>query len=327
MRIAYDRRYNIGFFGLEKKWHPFDTQKFARAWKILGDTTGGRCEALRLSVPREIQDDELEAVHSADYIASLRQSTTVAKIVEVPMLAKFPGWTIDKLLLAPMRRASYGTLLAARAAFEHGLVFNLGGGFHHAKPMRGEGFCVYNDVAVAVALLRRDGLLADVARVAYIDLDVHQGNGVAHCFVDDPRTFLFDMFDPEIYPYGDTLARERIDCPVLLPRGCKGAEYLQMLRERLPGFLDSLCRSGQVGIAFYNAGTDIFTDDQLGDVACSASDVLERDLFVVEQLHTRGIPTVAVTGGGYSEASHQLIAATLVELCRKYGDNQAIDAE
>jgi histone deacetylase 11 len=312
MKIIYEAGYNFGIHGIEKRWHPFDTQKFRRAWKRIR-VYGSELLERRIRVSAEVAVDDLRLVHDADYLATLADKRAVARIVEVPQLGALPMWLLDRIVLRPMRRQTAGTIAAARAALSEGFVFQLGGGFHHAKPASGEGFCCYADAAIAVAVLRREGLLAADDRIACVDLDVHMGNGVAHCFADDRRAFLFDMFNSKIYPCLDFEARARLDCEVPVRSGCAGSTYLRLLRERLPPFLDSVGRSAPIRLAIYNAGTDIFVDDELGGLRCSADDVLERDMFVVEQLRTRGIPTVFVTSGGYSELSHRLIARSATE--------------
>src|SRR5690606_19831316 len=126
---------------------------------------------------------------------------------------------------------------------------NLAGGFHHAKPDRGEGFCIYNDIALATIAVRSERLIADNSRILYVDLDAHQGNGVSHAIQDDPRLFMFDMFHSTIYPAYDRSARERIDCPIPLPGNITDAGYMAELTTRLPGFVDSLNQMGAVALA------------------------------------------------------------------------------
>jgi histone deacetylase 11 len=116
--------------------------------------------------------------------------------------------------------------------------------------------------------------------------------------------------------------RERIDCPVPLPAHCTGTEYLRLLRVTLPGFLDSIRRTGRVALAVYNAGTDVFERDALGGLSLSATDVLARDLYVIEQLRVRSIPVVMLLSGGYSRESYRLVANTVVELLRLYGSGR-----
>jgi histone deacetylase 11 len=311
-RIAYDRRYNLGFPGAQRL-HPFDLRKYARAWKELRRSLGRGLAERRLAVDAAVTDEQLELVHTREYLNSLRQSAVIAQAIEVPGLRRAPLWLLERFLLTPMRWAVAGTIIAGRAALEHGgVVFNLGGGFHHAKPAGGEGFSIYNDIAVMVAALRREKRLTESGRIAYIDLDAHLGNGVAWCFHDDARLFHFDMHNGAIYPCADRRAVERVDCPLPLLPGCRGTEYLSLLGERLPPFLDSVGHSQRMELAIYTAGTDVLDGDQLGGLALSLDDVLERDLFVLRNLHERAIPTVVVTGGGYSAMCYQAIARMIL---------------
>jgi histone deacetylase 11 len=311
-RVVYHRRYNIGFYGLERL-HPFDSRKYGRAWRMLRHRFGSRLRALRVRPKRAASADELRLVHTQAYLDQLGDARYVADALELPVLRRLPGWMIDWHVLRPMRWATMGTILAARESLRHGLAINLGGGFHHARPAGGEGFCIYSDIGIAVASLRADGLLDASSRVAYIDTDAHQGNGVCHVFRDDASVFLFDIFNSRIYPCHDIEARQRIDCTVPITSACTEAEYLRALRDRLPGFLDSVGKS-PVGLAIYNAGTDVLSGDPLGGLCISAAAILERDLFVVGELRRRGIPTVLVTSGGYTRQSFQVIADSVGRL-------------
>lgn len=310
--VVYSRHYNIGLYGLERL-HPFDSRKYGRAWKLLRRHFGPALRQLHLRPDRAASRDELLLVHSADYLARLRDPQYVARALEVPQLRHLPGWAIDWHVLRPMRWATRGTTLAARAALDHGFVVNLSGGYHHAKPDRGEGFSIYADVAIAVASLRATGALGETDRVVYIDTDAHQGNGVCHAFMADNRVFIFDIFNARIYPMFDVEARKRIDCDVGITGDCTDNEYLRELRDRLPGFLDSACNS-RVGLGVYNAGTDVFAGDPLGGLNISASAIRERDLFVVGELARRRIPTVMVLSGGYTRQSYQLVADSVIPL-------------
>jgi histone deacetylase 11 len=263
-------------------------------------------------VAASVSDEQLGLVHTQEYLKSLRTSAVVAQAIEVPSLRRAPWWLLDRFVLQPMRWATAGAIIAANAAVEHGLAFNLGGGFHHAKPNAGEGFSIYNDIAVMVRALREGGQLTENSRVAYIDLDAHQGNGVAYCFRDDPRVFLFDMHNGAIYPILDIAARDRIDCLMPVRPGCRGGDYLKLLRDRLPPFLESVSRSARVGLAIYNAGTDVLDCDPLGGLALSMDDVLTRDCFVLKTLRERIIPTVVLTSGGYTPVSYQAIAQMIL---------------
>ncbi len=200
-----------------------------------------------------------------------------------------------------------------REALDHGLVVNLGGGYHHAKPEHGEGFSIYADVGIAVASLRQHNLIDVDVRIAYIDTDAHQGNGVCHTFMDDNRVFIFDIFNCHTYPALDVEARNRIDCDLGITSSCSDSQYMRELKSRLPGFIDSV-GNAPIGLAVYNAGTDVLAGDPLGGLNISASTIKERDLFVVGQLRKRGIPTIMVLSGGYTKQSFQLVADSVIAM-------------
>lgn len=313
LRVVYHPRYNLGFPGAQRL-HPFDLRKFSRAWHVLRKELGDRLSELHVPVDAPVSDELLLLVHTPEYLASLRQSAVVAKAIEVPALRRAPWWLLDRYVLEPMRWATAGSIAAGRAALESGLAFNLGGGFHHAKPAGGEGFSIYNDIAVMIGVLRREGRLAEDQRIAYIDLDAHLGNGVAWCLQDDPRLFHLDIHNGSIYPMGDRTAIRRVDCLLSVHPYCSGSEYLDLLNQRLPPFLDSVGRSAAVGLAIYNAGTDVLEGDPLGGLSLSLDDVLARDLFVLRTLRERGIPVAVLTSGGYSGASYQAIARTIIAM-------------
>jgi histone deacetylase 11 len=320
VRVVYHRRYNIGFFGLERL-HPFDSRKYGRAWALLKKQLGSDLLRCRIPVDRPVSDQELLSVHSPEYLASLKNSKTIATTLEMPSFGLFPSWLLRWRVLQPMRWATRGSVLGAQAALETGLAVNLSGGYHHAKPSSGEGFCVFSDAALIVRQLRADGLMQKSEKIAYIDLDAHQGNGVCHQFRDDADIFIFDMYNRDIYPREDYQARQRIDCNVPLSFNCIGAEYLRLLRDRLPPFLDSVSKSGTVKLAIYNAGTDVFAGDKLGGLCLSEDDVLARDLFVIRELWERRIPTVMLLSGGYSRQSYRLVAATVLELIKRHSSS------
>jgi len=316
LRLAYHPRYNLGFPGAQRL-HPFDLRKYARAWRELKSRLGPKLNDLHLPLAAQATDDQLSLVHAPDYLRSLKQSAVVATAIEVPALRRAPWWLLDRFALQPMRWATAGTIAAARAALDCGLAFNLGGGFHHAKPDRGEGFSIYNDIAIAVHTLRRENRLAPDSRIAYIDLDAHLGNGVAWCFCDDPNFFHFDIHNGAIYPTGDTVALNRVDCRLPLNPGCTGPEYQRILECQLPPFLDSISRSAPIALAIYNAGTDVLTGDPLGGLDLSLDDILTRDLYVVRSLRDRQIPTTILTSGGYTKHSYLAIAQTILALAKK----------
>jgi histone deacetylase 11 len=131
--------------------------------------------------------------------------------------------------------------------------------------------------------------------------------------MQDNRVFIFDIFNGRIYPMFDVDARYRVDCAIAITSACTDSEYMRELRNKLPGFLDSVGKS-PIALAVYNAGTDVFAGDPLGGLNISSSTIRERDLFVVGELRKRGIPTVMVLSGGYTKESYQLVAASVIGL-------------
>jgi len=213
-----------------------------------------------------------------------------------------------------MRWACAGTLLAGELALREGFAVNLSGGYHHAKPDRGEGFCVYSDIALLVAHLRSTGAIGSDSTVVYVDVDAHQGNGVCHCFLDDGTVAILDMFNQDIYPAYDEVARERINCPIPVESDCATDRYLSLLETGLVSFLDSISESSRPVLLIYNAGTDILRGDPLGLLAVSAEGIVRRDLLVARQARDRGIPLVMLLSGGYTNESHAIIANSVAAL-------------
>jgi acetoin utilization deacetylase AcuC-like enzyme len=185
--------------------------------------------------------------------------------------------------------ASGGTLLAARAALDLGLSGNLAGGTHHAFADHGEGFCVLNDVAIAVAKLRLEGA---IERAAIIDLDVHQGNGTAAIFEGTDEVFTFSMHGERNYP----TEKMRSDLDVPLKDGVEDVEYLDSLQRHLPTVLE---KAG-ADIAFYLAGVDVAAGDRYGKLKLSEEGIRARDRAVIETVRGRKVPLVIVLGGGYA---------------------------
>lgn len=311
--IVYSPHYDISFFGLERL-HPFDSRKYGRAWRELQRSCGQQLRERWVPVDRPANEQELLLAHTAEYLQKIRNARALAAALELPILNRAPVWLTWWRVVKPMLWAVRGTILAAEAAVKHGWAVNLSGGYHHAKPDRGEGFSLFNDIAIAIRQLRANGTIAGNARVAYVDLDAHQGNGVGHQFLDDREVFLFDMYNRQIYPAYDTVARQRIDCDLPLLQDCGGEEYLQKLRDRLPGFLDNVGRSQPIALGVYNAGTDVFTGDPLGGLSLTSDDIRERDLFVMNEFRSRNIPVVMLPSGGYTAESYRLIAASVAAL-------------
>ncbi len=318
MKIVYSPHYDIGFFGLERL-HPFDSRKYSHAWRCLQREFGARLRELHVKTDKPISREELLRVHSAEYLELLRRPKYVASALELPVVEKLPSWIIDRCILRPMRWGTKGTILATQAAISDGVAVNLSGGYHHTKPDQGEGFCIYADIGLAIDAARQTGAIGQEARVAYIDTDAHQGNGVCHTCIDDKRVFIFDIYNHTIYPCYDHIAQGRIDCHVRVHAGHTSDEYIAALTESLPGFLDSITNEQSVELAIYNAGTDVYEGDALGNLNVTTEHILERDLFVIDQLRQRNIPVAMLLSGGYSSESYRHVYESVRALVKRYG--------
>ena len=200
------------------------------------------------------------------------------------------GLPLSEALVRRGRAAVGGTVLSGRLALEHGLACNTAGGSHHAFADHGAGFCLFNDVAVAIRVLRREGL---IERTLVVDLDVHQGDGTAAIFRDEPETFTFSLHCEANYPP----AKETSDLDIGVPPGTGDAVYHSVLATHLPG----LVARHRPDIVFYNAGVDPHADDKLGRLALTDAGLAMRDRYVIETCRAAGVPTACVVGGGYAD--------------------------
>ena len=312
-KVVYSPGYDIRFWGLEKL-HPFDSCKYGRTWQALLNRFGDRLHNASITPASSATLDMLRTIHTEDYLNQLKRSHSVAKALELASLKFLPIGMLDRAVLQPMRLATMGTIIAARTALSSGIAINLSGGYHHASSDRGSGFCVYSDIAIAIALLRQSQRITNTDSIVIIDLDAHQGNGLARIFAEDRTVHILDMYNQQIYPH-DRQAAQRINCPLPLLSGTQDSEYLGKLQEQLPTFLQQIRRPK---IAFYNAGTDIYEDDPLGQLKVSQAGVLERDRFVFQTLMALRIPTVMVLSGGYTPTSYQLIVDSVADVLTIY---------
>lgn len=237
----------------------------------------------QIMVPDEVARSELERVHTHDYLDRLfgpGLSTEEQRLLGVP-------WSTR--LLRRSRLAVQGTLLAAEAALDEGRAGNLAGGTHHAFADHAEGFCVLNDVAVAIRSLQHQ---QRIERALVVDLDVHQGNGTAAIFAEDPRVFTFSMHGERNYPS----RKMRSSLDVGLPDGIDDAAYLQTLADHLPRLTERFSPE----IVFYLAGVDVAAGDRYGRFALSENGVRERERSILEWTRQLGVPLVITLAGGYA---------------------------
>lgn len=276
MRVFYSPYYfaDIG------ENHVFPIRKFELARdRLVAEKTLALAEIIE---PQPATIADVQLVHTADYVTRLRAGTLTAR--EVRRL----GLPWSKSLVRRSFLATNGTIQAAKYALQHGVASNLAGGTHHAFPDRGEGFCVLNDVAVAIRVLQKENL---AKRFLIVDLDVHQGNGTAFIFKDDDSVFTFSMHGAKNYP----LFKEPSTLDVELPDKIGDQEYLRILSQNLPGIF-----AFEPDIVFYLGGADPFENDKLGRMGLTMLGLKRRDEIVLEYANAHRIPTVTTLSGGYA---------------------------
>jgi acetoin utilization deacetylase AcuC-like enzyme len=278
MKCSYHEGYGIGLPAA----HPFPMSKYLLLKNRL--TADGLLAPRDMLEPEPIDIETAALVHTCDYLDKLQSSTLSAE--EQRRL----GLPWSQELWRRSRLAVGGTLRAARAALESGLAGNLAGGTHHAFADHGEGFCVINDVAIAISRLRAEGL---IERAAVVDLDVHQGNGTAAIFEGDKTVFTFSMHGERNYP----LAKMRSSLDVPLPDGTSDRDYLGALQRHLPAVLEQ----SRAEIVFYLAGVDVAAGDRYGKLSLTDEGIRLRERLVIEAVRDRGMPLVIVLGGGYAQ--------------------------
>jgi acetoin utilization deacetylase AcuC-like enzyme len=277
--------------------HRFPMEKYARLRaRVLED---GIVDGHRLHEAPAATWDELRLAHTAPYVHAVATGTLPP---EVQRRIGFP-WSPG--MVERSRRSAGATIAAARAALDEGIAANLAGGTHHAFSDRGEGYCVFNDVAVAARVLQRERL---VSRVAVVDCDVHQGNGTAAIFRDDPSVFTFSMHGAKNYPF----RKERSDLDVELPDGTGDEAYLAELRRHVPAVL----AAHRPDLVFYLAGADPYAGDRLGRLSLSFDGLHTRDRVVFACCLDARVPVAVVMSGGYAPEVDEIVrihAQTMAE--------------
>jgi acetoin utilization deacetylase AcuC-like enzyme len=277
MRCAYHPDY---FVALPPS-HPFPMAKYPLLCeRLLAEGILVRADLIE---PAEAALDDLRLVHTGSYLAQVAEGTLE------PAAVRKLGVPWSAALWRRSRLAVQGTLEAARVALEDGLAGNLAGGTHHAFPGHGEGFCVLNDVAVAIRVLQRDGR---IRRALVVDLDVHQGNGTAAIFEGDTDVFTSSMHGERNYP----LQKLRSTLDVGLADGLGDDDYLELLCRHLENVLARFAPC----LVFYLAGVDPARGDRYGRLALSDDGLARRERHVLESCRSLGLPVVVTIAGGYA---------------------------
>ena len=297
MLVVYSSRYRIDIGP-----HVFPTQKY----DLIAARVGGP-----FVEPLPATWDELALVHTAEYLAKMRDgSMTDEDIAQLEL-----PWSRE--MVEAFRLMTGGTIQAARIACglevtsltsqaPSPIVCHIGGGLHHAFPNHGEGFCPFNDVAVAARVLQQGG----VERIAIVDLDVHHGNGTAFTFESDPRVFTFSMHQQYNYP----MWKPRSSLDIGLPDGTRDETFMRELERGLPQML-----AHRPQCVFYLAGADPYEDDQLGGLRLTREGLRLRDRLVIGAVRSAEVPLVIVLAGGYARRVDDTVAihtATIDEASR-----------
>jgi len=233
----------------------------------------------------------LEMGHDARYVAAVLNGTlTDAEQRKI-------GFKVNASIALRSRMSVSGTLLAARLALEHGLAVNTAGGSHHAGRGEGAGFCVFNDVGVAASILLSEGV---VSSILVLDLDVHQGDGTARIFANEPRVFTCSIHCEQNWPRRKAAS----DLDIGLEKGTGDEAYLAVLADTFPALLNTV----KPTLVFYNAGVDPHANDRLGLLSLSDEGLARREAYVAQTALAAGVPLCGVIGGGYGEDPMEVAA-------------------
>lgn len=261
-----------------------------------------RCLAEGILRPDELLEpaaatwEELERVHDPAYVAAARHGTLT------PLEQRRIGFPWSPEMIERSRRSSGATIMAGRTALDEqaargwGIAVNLAGGTHHAGPSHGEGFCVFNDAAVAIRALQAEGR---IRRAVVLDCDVHQGNGTAEAFRADPSVFTFSIHGAKNFPF----RKERSSLDVELPDGAGDDVFLAALELHVPRIMEEF----QPELAIYLAGADPWREDRFGRLGMSKEGLAERDRMVLGACRAAGVPVAVAMAGGYARDTEDTV--------------------
>ena len=261
--------------------HRFPMGKFRRVAEVLVEE--GLAAPDSFHVPAPAPAGWIALAHDNAYVDQVLAASVP------PAVTREIGFPMTASVALRARCASAGTLLTGYLALEHGIACNTAGGSHHARGAQGAGFCVFNDVAVAIRVLQADGL---IGRATVIDCDVHQGDGTADIFRDDPSVFTLSIHAEKNYP----ARKVPSSCDLGLMDDADDEACLAPVREIIPAAIDDFSPD----IVFFNSGVDPHRDDRLGRLAMTDQGLLDRNRFVIDAVRERGLPLAGVLGGGYA---------------------------
>ncbi|MBW4581112.1 MAG: histone deacetylase [Tildeniella nuda ZEHNDER 1965/U140] len=268
--------------------HRFPMAKFRLLYeRLLAD---GVAEVSQFHTPERSPQEWLELVHTPEYVQAYCDGTLDAKAQRRIGLPWSPA-LVNRTCVAVG-----GSVLTAQLALQYGLACNTAGGTHHAFPGYGSGFCIFNDLAIAARVLQKLNL---VQKVLIVDLDVHQGDGTALIFQDDPSVFTFSMHCEVNFPG----TKQQSDLDVPLPEGMEDEAYLQTLADYLPDVLDKV----KPDLVLYDAGVDPHLDDRLGKLCLTDTGLFRREMQVLGTCVAQNYPIACVIGGGYADDLHTLV--------------------
>jgi len=290
-KLVYHPRYDLNLGA-----HVFPSQKFRMIYEtLLREKIAAPEDFLE---PPPASDDDVLRVHTAEYVEKLKGGTLSPSEL---MRLEIP-WSPEMVQACWL--AAGGSILAGRSALRDGFAANIGGGFHHAHPGHGEGFCAIHDVAIAIRRLQTDGA---IAMAMVVDTDVHQGNGTAAIFRNDSSVFTLSIHQEDNYP----MPKPPSDIDINLPDGIEDDEYLAILEAHLLKALEFITPD----VMFYVGGADPYCEDQLGGLNLTKAGLRRRDTMVMDHAHRRGIPVAITLAGGYArrvEDTVQIHVGTIV---------------
>lgn len=252
----------------------------------------GTINETHLHEPDVLADEIILLTHTEAYLNKLNELSLS------PQEQRKIGFIQDERLIKREKIITQGTINCSLAAFKTGIAFNVAGGTHHSFADRGEGFCLLNDFAVASNYLLKEKL---AKKIVIIDLDVHQGNGTAAIFQNNPNVYTFSMHGKTNYPFH----KENSDLDIALPDGTDDESYLSLLESSLIRILEN----EKPDFTFYLSGVDVLSTDKFGKLKVSIEGCKQRDQFVFEQLKQRNIPCCVAMGGGYSPDIRMIVEA------------------